>query len=193
MKKHLANIITSIRIVLAIVLLFFSTFNLAFFILFIIAGLTDLLDGPIARICNSTSVFGSVLDTIGDFLLTTATFKIFVKTKYLKRAHIILIISLIGVALIIPLIGYIKFRTIYFPHSLFSKFLGGATFLLPFAALTDFVYVAIYGALAIFVFYIIEAMLIQILAKTPSPDALFITDVIKCQKKDTFQKEELNE
>ncbi len=43
------------------------------FALFLVAAFTDFLDGYLARRMNSTSVFGSFLDTTADKLLVTAT------------------------------------------------------------------------------------------------------------------------
>ena len=62
----MANIITGIRIVLSIVLLFFSTFSPVFCALYLTAGLTDMIDGAAARKTGTESEFGAKLDTIAD-------------------------------------------------------------------------------------------------------------------------------
>ena len=65
---QLANTITSIRILCSIALLFCAVLTPAFVVLYISAGLTDIVDGWIARRTNTTSELGSKLDTIADFI-----------------------------------------------------------------------------------------------------------------------------
>lgn len=71
MKKHIANFLTSIRIVLAFVLLFFmqEKYQIVFLTLYSIAWVTDGLDGKVARALKTQSDFGSKLDDVGDTLL----------------------------------------------------------------------------------------------------------------------------
>ena len=65
----MANIITSIRIICSISLLFCPTLSILFYVLYIEAGVTDMIDGIVARKTNSVSEFGSKLDTVADFVL----------------------------------------------------------------------------------------------------------------------------
>jgi CDP-diacylglycerol--glycerol-3-phosphate 3-phosphatidyltransferase len=69
--KSLPNIITSIRFILAPFLLYFSyTKELFLFtLLFYVCGISDYIDGPIARRYNLTSELGSFLDNVADELL----------------------------------------------------------------------------------------------------------------------------
>ena len=64
----MANIITSIRILLSAVLLFFPVFSPAFFAVYLTSGFTDMIDGAVARKTNTVSEFGSRLDTIADIV-----------------------------------------------------------------------------------------------------------------------------
>lgn len=74
----MANFVTLLRIVLSVSLLFMPTFSIPFYIIYLAAGLTDMIDGTIARITNSVSDFGSKLDTIADFIFLVICFiKIF--------------------------------------------------------------------------------------------------------------------
>ena len=74
MKKQIANIITSCRILGSIGLLFCPVFSAYFYGLYIFCGLTDMVDGTIARKTNAVSEFGSRLDTVADFLFVIASF-----------------------------------------------------------------------------------------------------------------------
>ena len=65
---QLANTITSIRIICSIALLFCAVLSPFFYVLYILAGLTDIADGWVARKTNTTSEFGAKLDAIADFI-----------------------------------------------------------------------------------------------------------------------------
>ena len=53
--KHIANIITGSRIVFSIALLFFPPLSSAFYVLYAAAGLTDMIDGTVARKTNTVT------------------------------------------------------------------------------------------------------------------------------------------
>ncbi len=65
----MANIITGIRIVCSVALLFCPAFSSAFHALYVISGVSDMLDGAVARKTGTVSEFGSKLDTAADFVL----------------------------------------------------------------------------------------------------------------------------
>ncbi|MBQ3518484.1 MAG: CDP-alcohol phosphatidyltransferase family protein, partial [Clostridia bacterium] len=73
MTKHIANIITGCRIIGSILLLFFPTFSLAFYITYLMCGFSDMIDGTIARKTNSISKFGSRLDTVADLIFVVVS------------------------------------------------------------------------------------------------------------------------
>ena len=73
MTKHIANILTGCRILGSILLLFFSAFSVAFYIIYLFCGFSDMIDGTIARKTNSISKFGSQLDTIADLIFVVAS------------------------------------------------------------------------------------------------------------------------
>ena len=77
MAKHIANILTGCRILGSILLLFFPACSLAFYIVYLFCGFSDMIDGTVARKTNSTSKFGSQLDTIADLVfVAVAIFKL---------------------------------------------------------------------------------------------------------------------
>lgn len=65
----MANIITCIRIIFSLLLTLCPPLSVTFYALYIIAGLSDMIDGIVARKTNSVSEFGSQLDTAADFIL----------------------------------------------------------------------------------------------------------------------------
>ena len=64
----MANVITGIRILVSVALLFCSVFSPIFYAMYLIAGLSDMADGIVARKTNSVSEFGSRFDSIADFV-----------------------------------------------------------------------------------------------------------------------------
>ena len=74
MKKQIANIITCCRILGSIGLLFCPVYSVCFYGLYIFCGLTDMIDGTIARKTGAAGSFGARMDTIADFLFVIASF-----------------------------------------------------------------------------------------------------------------------
>ena len=79
----MANYITILRIILIFPVLIFATsysspYNWVALLLFVIAGITDHLDGYIARKTGSTSSFGALLDLVADKLLIIITLFYFI-------------------------------------------------------------------------------------------------------------------
>ena len=68
MKKHIANIITGSRIVFSLPLLFLPLSSAWFYIFYLFCGLSDMVDGSVARRTNSASEFGARMDTVSDFV-----------------------------------------------------------------------------------------------------------------------------
>ena len=73
MAKHIANILTGCRILGSIFLLFFPVFSVSFSVIYLFCGLSDMIDGTIARKTNSTSKFGSQLDTVADLIFVAVS------------------------------------------------------------------------------------------------------------------------
>ena len=73
MTKHIANILTGGRIFGSILLLFFPAFSLEFYIIYLLCGFSDMIDGTTARRTNSTSDFGSKIDSIADLVFTAVS------------------------------------------------------------------------------------------------------------------------
>ena len=66
--KNIANIITGSRIVFSIAILFIPPFAPMFYVLYAAAGLTDMIDGTVARKTNTVSAFGAKLDHSGFYI-----------------------------------------------------------------------------------------------------------------------------
>jgi CDP-diacylglycerol--glycerol-3-phosphate 3-phosphatidyltransferase len=127
----MANIITGIRIVSSITLLFCPAFSVAFYSLYIIAGVTDMIDGTIARKTGTVSEFGSKLDTVADFILVVVCL---IKLLPILDIEIWMYIW-IGIIAIIKVInivfGIVVQRRLISVHSVMNKITGVLLFVLP--------------------------------------------------------------
>ena len=131
MKKHIANIITGSRILFSLPLLFIPLSSAWFYILYLFCGLTDMIDGTIARKTGAVSPFGARLDTAADFTLL-----LICAVRILPRMHIpVLLWMWIGVlaAAKIALIVFVfrKKKKLLSIHSMLNKITGFALFLMP--------------------------------------------------------------
>ena len=131
MTKHIANILTGCRIFGSVLLLFFPPFSLAFYITYILCGFSDMIDGTIARKTNSTSQFGSQLDTIADFIFVVVSL-----FKLLPAIHtpqwlwiwgsVIAVIKISNIIL-----GYVSNKQFVALHTIMNKVTGLLLFLWP--------------------------------------------------------------
>lgn len=74
MKKQIANLLTVFRMVCSIGMLLCPVFSGWFFALYLLGGLTDMIDGTIARKTGSVSEFGAKLDTAADLGFAVVSF-----------------------------------------------------------------------------------------------------------------------
>ena len=127
----MANAITIFRMAASIVLLFCPVFSPAFYAFYIMAGVSDMLDGFVARKTNSSSRFGARLDTIADF--------VFVVVCLIKLLPILSIpawlYGWIGIIAFIKAFnvvsGFAVQKTFMAVHSAMNKATGVLLFLLP--------------------------------------------------------------
>ena len=131
MKKQIANIITLCRIFGSIGLLFCPVFSACFYRLYIFCGLTDMVDGTIARKTGAASSFGARLDTVADSLLVIASF-----AKILPVIRIPVWIwvwtAVIAVVKLVNLVwGILGRKQMPALHTIANKATGLSLFLLP--------------------------------------------------------------
>ena len=127
----MANIITGIRIVISVVLLFCPVLSPSFCALYIAAGFSDVIDGAVARKTGTVSEFGAKLDTAADIAFVTVCL-----IKLLPVLHVpvwlyiwIAIIAFIKIANIAA--GYIRQQEFISVHSMMNKVTGGLLFVFP--------------------------------------------------------------
>ena len=68
----IANAITYCRIIISMLMFLFSVFSPEFYVCYLLAGISDMIDGTIARKLGTSSKFGEKLDTVADFVFAAA-------------------------------------------------------------------------------------------------------------------------
>ena len=127
----MANIITASRILFSLVLLFFPAFSPAFYVLYLTAGITDMIDGTVARKTGKVSEFGAKLDSIADIV-----FVVVCLVKLLPVINIPLWLYVwIGIIVLIRIInivsGFIVQNRFVMLHTIMNKVTGFLLFILP--------------------------------------------------------------
>ncbi len=131
MIKQIANIVTGSRIIGSVLLVFFPVFSVEFYIVYIICGFSDMIDGAIARKTNSTSQFGDKFDTVADFVFVTISL-----IKFFSALHVPEWLWVWGVAIGIIKIGsiirgYVSKKQFVSLHTKMNKATGLLLFVLP--------------------------------------------------------------
>ena len=129
----MANALTICRIVLCAALLITEAFSPTFFLVYALAGLTDMLDGYVARRANSESELGARLDSIADLVLVIVCL-----VKLLPAIDVpiwlwawVAAIALVKVANVAS--GLVVEKRLVMPHTIANKAAGLVVFLFPFA------------------------------------------------------------
>lgn len=131
MKKQLANIITSLRIIGSIALLFFPAFSVGFCAVYLLCGFSDMIDGTIARKTHAVTEFGSKLDTAADFVFAVVCL---IKLLPLLQLPVRLWIWIAAIAMIKAsnlVVGFVRGKKLAALHTVLNKLTGLLLFLLP--------------------------------------------------------------
>ena len=130
-----ADAVTSARIAASLLLLFLPLQSAGFFAVYFAAGITDVLDGWLARKTGTASSFGARLDSVADLLFYGIILvRLF---PVLWKALPVAIWYAVAAVLLVRLSAYItaavKYRRFAALHTWLNKLIGAALFLLPCA------------------------------------------------------------
>jgi len=127
----MANAITLLRIVLSICIIFVRPLTLHFYILYTVAGISDMIDGVVARRTNSVSERGARLDSAADFIFfTVCAVKLF--PLVILPVWLWIWIAAIGVLKIVIMTKTALRHNLASEHCAANKITGLTLFILPF-------------------------------------------------------------
>lgn len=130
--KNLANLITISRIVGSFILLFLKPLSSIFLAVYLYCGFSDMIDGYVARLTESSSKFGALLDSISDFIFITVMVPICI-TAFSWRWWMIGWVCIIAIIRFLSLgLGLMKYHSLAFLHTHLNKATGFLMFCFPF-------------------------------------------------------------
>ncbi len=126
----MANVITSFRIICSLLMLLTPVCSFWFYITYFLCGISDMIDGAVARKTNSIGEFGATYDTVADLAFVVAAL-----IKLLPVVHIAvwlwLWIFVIATAKLYNIIFAYVNKRLVFLHTAMNKITGLILFLLP--------------------------------------------------------------
>ncbi len=127
-----ANLLTALRIPLALALPFLTPLGPAFLIIYAACCLTDILDGPVARRTGTQSKQGARLDSIADFVLAAALVTALYPVIPLPAGMIVWICIIAALRVASVAVAFVRFKAFAVLHTYGNKCTGFLLFLLPF-------------------------------------------------------------
>ncbi len=127
------TLITCVRIIGTVLMLFAEPMTLAFIIIYAVSGVSDALDGFIARATNTETKIGTVLDSIADlFFYSVMLIKIFpILYECLPKWIWYAAGAAIAVRISAYIFAAIKYRRFSSRHTYLNKLTGFMLFVVP--------------------------------------------------------------
>lgn len=172
LRRNIPNIITIFRILGAIAIIFLEPFSLPFFIVYGICGMSDFIDGYLARKLDVSSHLGSILDSVGDLIflgvMGAKVIPYLINVYHLALWNWIIILIPFVLQMSAYVICAFKFKKFSAVHTYMNKVLSASIFFYPFTFIGDVrliyeIYAIVFGTSAIYAS--IEINLIHILAR----------------------------
>ena len=122
------------RIAATVAMVFTEPLSAGFFVLYTFAGVTDVLDGFIARRTHTSSEKGARLDSVADLLFyATMIIRLFPRLfKMLPKRIWIYAAAAVSIRLGSYLAAFIKYKRFASLHTYMNKLTGAAVFFVPY-------------------------------------------------------------
>ena len=171
--KHIPNILSALRIALSPVLVAMADQPVWLAAFMLLAGITDAIDGLIARRFDCHTALGARLDSVADWMFFISVGWIFC-TRYesVLRACLFELLLVIAVRLIALVVGWVRFGRVVSVHTIGNKLSAMLAFVVlvrivlygpvPVGIMRSVLIVAIAAAL--------EELIILLRSRTPDPN-----------------------
>ncbi len=173
MKKilNLPNCITGIRLVGAVALFFVEPLAIPFYIIYTLCGISDAIDGMVARATGCSTEFGARLDSIADLTFYTAMLvRLLPELKAVFPGwlwyHVVLLITLRLAGYLVAALRYKKFASL---HTYMNKATGASMFAVPYFLPTPLGAVYCVGVGAVALIAVVEELIMHLTAKEYTP------------------------
>ena len=118
------NIITIIRAIGAFGLLFFGVEDVAFWVLYLACGISDMLDGAIARKYHCESKIGALLDSLADIVFVACCCIKLIPALTLPNWLWIWALVIVFIKVINQISAVVIYKKCVFPHTIANKVTG---------------------------------------------------------------------
>ena len=148
--KHIPNIITSIRFLGAVCLFFCNPAGVAFWVIYGLCGLSDMMDGYLARRLHAESKTGAFLDSVADICFIACCAIPLIPVLHIPTwlwgwAGVIVVIKLVN-----QVLALIVCKGFRFPHTTANKLTGLLLFLSVTTVFWSIVPIAVVAGVATF-------------------------------------------
>jgi len=126
-----ANCITLCRLGCGIVLFFCPPLTVPFYIIYLIGGISDMIDGTVARITHTASALGARLDSAADIVFVLACMIKLLPVLEIPGWLLPCMAVIIAVRAVNAVLGYRLHGKPIFLHTAANKLTGALLFLLP--------------------------------------------------------------
>lgn len=168
--KNIPNLISVFRILGSLALLTVKPFTTGFFVIYIACGISDMLDGWIARKFNLVTQTGQTLDSISDFILITVL--LFVFSRFLSPPiwAMIWVLAIALLRLLSFIVAWVKYSQVALLHTYANKATGFLLFCFPILYTTIGLDATAVLLCLVATLSAVEELLIQLRSKTLDRD-----------------------
>lgn len=184
--KSVPNILSILRIIVSVSIFFAEGNTVLLLMVIALIGITDLLDGYIARKYKAVSDLGARLDSLADvvfFVSIVVYFVLYESDVITHYAYFFIAIFAVRIGTLV--ISYVKNKRLYYLHTIGNKVTGVSIFIMIFLFFLLGFKELFYICLVLSLFSSIEEMLIMLLGKAPDPDVRSLFDYYKNTKNRT--------
>jgi CDP-diacylglycerol---glycerol-3-phosphate 3-phosphatidyltransferase len=129
--KVIPNCLSFSRIIFSMSLIFVKPLSAVFYIIYIICGLSDVLDGFIARKTDNTSIFGAKLDSLADLIMVGVLLFVLYPSVNPDTQILLWVILISIIRLSSMVVALKKYKTFAMLHTYGNKITGIVLFIFP--------------------------------------------------------------
>ena len=195
MIKYVPNTLSTMRLVLVLSLFalsfplspFFMFYAMTpiFLVIYTIAGVTDMIDGPIARKFNVCTPLGANLDGIADYVFVAVSIILIIPRLDINYAIIaVIVIGIIVLKSIGMIVGFARFSQLMMMHTYASKAAALIAFLIPLVIPVSGLSVnVVFGIFGVYVYlFLLEEIAINVVMPEPKRDIGGIMQALRIRK-----------
>ena len=133
-KTWVPNIITCVRLVGALIILFLPVPSAVFFTVYTLCGLSDVLDGATARVLKAESAFGAKLDSVSDMVFYAVMLIRLMPVLWetLPSWIWLAVAAILMLRLCAYLVAALRYHRFAAMHTYLNKLTGLCVFLIPY-------------------------------------------------------------